>query len=189
MPETINLSEFENVLDHYLFLKSGKQLSKLDSKFVPGKAREMTASQLQRCWIDTAFALMLPKHDQVLHLNVKTFVMILINIEAPAKPLEQIIKLSLDISTVDQQDPESPLLSTEVPTPEKVIEKMERPMNRKDFTGVKELFTYFTFNRSCNLTTKTKEQGRKKFGDSTFKPEINKSSNDIATTLMNKYWG
>lgn len=62
-------------------------------------------------------------------------------------------------------------------------------MNRKDFNGVKELFTYFTFNRSCNLTAKSKEQAKKKFIDGTFKPEINKASNEIANNLMTKYWG
>lgn len=74
---------------------------------------------------------------------------------------------------------------------DEVVERVvERPMNRKDFNGVKELFTYFTFNRSCNLTSKTREQAKKKFNDgTTFRPEINKSSNDIAVTLMNKYWG
>ena len=61
-------------------------------------------------------------------------------------------------------------------------------MDRKEFNGVKDLFTYFTFNRSCNLTTKTRDQAKVKFNKDTFAPEINKSSNDIAVALMNKYW-
>jgi len=63
------------------------------------------------------------------------------------------------------------------------------PMDYKEFTGVRELFSDFTFNRSCNMTIKTREQAKKKFNDATFKPEINKSSSDIALTLMHKYWG
>lgn len=46
-------------------------------------------------------------------------------------------------------------------TPENV--DPDEPMDIKEFSGVRELFSDFTFNRSCNITEKTREQARKKF--------------------------
>jgi len=70
-----------------------------------------------------------------------------------------------------------------------MVNEDSSPMDYKEFTGVRELFSDFTFNRSCNMTMKTRESAKKKFSDATFKPAINKSSSEIAITLMHKYWG
>lgn len=62
----LDLNKFEKVLEKYLFLKAPGQLNKLDAKYLPGKTRDMTPSQLQRCLIDTAFALLQPKSNEIL---------------------------------------------------------------------------------------------------------------------------
>lgn len=81
LPQVVDLEQFTGVLQHYLFLKSQDQLAKLDAKFVPGKSRELTPSQMQRCLIETAFALLQPVDNLVLQHNIMVYVMVLINIE------------------------------------------------------------------------------------------------------------
>lgn len=73
--------------------------------------------------------------------------------------------------------------------PEEQLKLKRVAMVRKDFHGVKDLFAYFTFNRSVNMTQKSREQTRSKVVQETFTPQINKESNEIAMTLMKKYWG
>lgn len=47
-------------------------------------------------------------------------------------------------------------------------------MKHADFNGVKELFQYFTFNRSVNMQAKSREKPKLKCSkDETFVPMIN----------------
>lgn len=65
-------------------------------------------------------------------------------------------------------------------------------MSLEKFQGVRENFAYFTFNRNINLQHKNRESKRNKMLEqegSTFAPEINNASKEIANNLMLKYYG
>ena len=62
-------------------------------------------------------------------------------------------------------------------------------MTRGDFNGVRDVFKDFVFNRSVNLQAIKKEKHIYNDKNVTFRPKINKSSNEIATGMMKKYWG
>ena len=84
VPQFVNLLQFENILNNYLFLKSDEQLRQLDLKFVHGKSRELSPSQMQRCLIETAFALLNPSNESlVLAKNIMTFVMVILGVGDP----------------------------------------------------------------------------------------------------------
>ena len=80
MPTYINLASFDIILSSFLFLKSDKQLVILDQRFKPSRGRELTASQMQRCLVETAFALLKPVKGTILTENAKQFVMALLRI-------------------------------------------------------------------------------------------------------------
>lgn len=80
MPTHINLASFDIILSTFLFLKSEQQLLLLDKRFKPSRGRELTASQMQRCLIETAFALLKPVKGSILTENAKLFVMALLRI-------------------------------------------------------------------------------------------------------------
>lgn len=68
-------------MDAFLFLKTEEQLQQLDKKFKPSRGRELTASQMQRCLVETAFALLKPLKNTILTENSRLFVMALLRIQ------------------------------------------------------------------------------------------------------------
>ena len=112
--------------------------------------------------------------------------MSLLSVENPQTPQAA---AALDTTTTEEERRLSELIrqSYSKPTPAQAEEVI---MSQKDFSGVKELFDTFVHNRACNLKAFARQKAQRRLVDTdvTFAPQINQASNEMATTLMQRYW-
>ena len=113
---------------------------------------------MQRCLVETAFALLKPIKHTILTDNAKLFVIALLRVPFQdlnrtlsamlVKEQQEQIKLSIEDGTMDFDN-------SNPPTPN--LEETHQQMKPQDFTGVRDLFSDFTFNRKTNEKLRAKE--------------------------------
>ena len=79
------------------------------------------------------------------------FVMVLLNVEQP-----DIQTSKIQFDNLEQNLSNEQIGETQATTPDpKTPEPYRQVMDRKDFNEVKELFVYFSFNRTLNLVARS----------------------------------